>query len=154
VITQEQLIFKPLPWAPWINNASIPVKAHFRLSISKGKIGGGHERWYVGVDGSYEVGIQAFKDEGGPGDLVWLGGDNVIRDCDLRMINELAEQAAKMTYAGRIEVFDVADRSIHPDLQPRWLERFYCAEGNDLSQKLDYTRRIWKEECYRFIPAT
>lgn len=151
MITQDQLTFKPLAGVTWINNAVIPIKPHFRLSISKNIYKG---MWYVGSDNCYEVGVQAFKDEGGPGDLVWIWGDTVVRDCDLAKINEIAAEAAKMTYAGRIEVFDVADRSIHPDLKPRWLERFYCAEGVDLSEKLYYSKHIWKPECFRFIPAT
>lgn len=150
-ITHKDLQFNPLDGRPWINNAVVAVKQHFRLSVSKNRSKG---MWYVGADDSYEVAVQACETLDGQGDLVTMShGDNIKSDCDLETINRLAEEAEKLTYAGKIEVFDVADRSIHPDLQPRWLTRFYCAEGRDLEDKLKYSERIWGKERYRFIPV-
>ena len=58
MITQDQLTFKPLAGVTWINNAVIPIKPHFRLSISKNIYKG---KWYVGSDDCYEVGVQDLR---------------------------------------------------------------------------------------------
>ena len=146
-ITQADLVFTPLEHTPFIGNAVVVVKPNFRLSISKNYSPG---MWYVGKDGSYEVGIQCFETEGGKGELVWVGKDTVTPGCDLEEINRLAAVASKLTYAGKIEVFDTIDRT----KKPQWSTRFYCAAGRDLEQKLSYSEGVWGKERFRFIPAT
>jgi len=151
MITKEQLRFSPLAHAPWIDNAVVPINNHFRLSISKN---GSRGLWHVGEDDSYEVAVQAFEHEGGKGDLVWIDNDTVTSQCDMADINKLARIAAKLVYVGKVEVFDIGDRIDYPDGQPRWLTRFYCAQGNDLTQKLEYSYRVWGKDNHRFILAS
>lgn len=149
-ITRESLVFKPLNGSKWIDNAVVEISPHFRLSISMNTAAG---RWYVGKEGSFEAAILAFEEKSDLGDLVWVDNDTVTRNCGMDDINRLAEIASKLVYVGRIEVFDVADRSIDPTLCPRWYKRFFCAAGKDLSIKIKYADRIWGKEKYKFIPA-
>lgn len=146
-ITQADLVFSRLDHAPFIANAVVAVKPHFRLSISKNYSPG---MWYTGRDGSYEVAIQCFETEGGNGELVWVGNDTITPNCDLEEINRLAALASEMTYAGKIEVFDTIDRRT----ERCWSPRFYCAVGRDLEKKLSYSEGVWGKDRFRFIPAT
>ena len=152
MITEQDLKFKPLPQVPYIANAVVPVNEHFRLSISYNT---SHGMFWVGHEGSYEVAIQAFETVGGKGDLVFVdGGSNTVTsDCDIAAINTLFEKASRMRYVGRIDVLDTPDGPSCPAGQERWLERFYCAEGDDLREKLAYAERIWGKDRYKFIPV-
>lgn len=150
MITKEQLRFSPLAHASWIDNAVVPINNHFRLSISKN---GSRGLWHVGEDDSYEVAIQAFEHEGGKGDLVWVENDTVTSRCNIADINKLAGVAAKLVYVGKIEVFDIGTLAGGPGGQPHWFPRFYCAQGKDLTQKLQYSYRVWGSKNHRFIPA-
>lgn len=144
-ITAAHLQFKPLAHATFIDNAVVPINNHFQLSISKNRSPG---MWYVGDDDSYEVAIQAFEPGNPTRCLVWVGNDNVTRDCDLADINRLADHARTLIYVGRIEVFDCGEG----DKEPRWLTRFCCAAGKDFEEKTKYAQRVWSEMRHRFIP--
>lgn len=153
-IIEEQLVFRPLEHATWIQNAVVPIKPHFRLSISKGFGHGRPGTWYVGEDGSYEVAVQAFEEEGGLGDLVWIDNDTVVRGRSIHGINVLAERAMKLTYFGKIEVFDIPSNSVGAPTTRQWLPRFFCADGDDVLKKLDYANHIWGRGGYRLIPVS
>ena len=146
------LEFHPLDYAHWIMNAVMPVSKHFQLSISYG-----NGDWYVGEIGSYEVVIQVWDGSDSPyRSLVELPDNKqtniyIYYNCNYDKIYKLAEIAKGLKYAGEIEVFDscVFDTEKKPKT---WGHKFFCAEGNDLEEKLAYVKQVWDKD-WRFIPA-
>jgi len=129
------MIFKPLPHAPWINNAVVDVSENFNLSVSYNNSPG---MWYVGDKGHCEVAIQAGKPNSKYRSLVSLPDNehgNIYHNCDKQIINQLIIRASELIFDGEILVFD----------DGLWKHRFYCAKGFDRLQKESYCRSMFKD---------
>lgn len=145
-IRKQDLQFSPLEQVPWLSNARVKINDRTLLSISYNNAPGS---WWVGDEDDYEVGIMLHDGAGREGSLVYNGdGNNVVSHCDLKKINDIAEEAASLVYAGHIKVYESQPGSS----DKTWFIRHHCAEGEDMRLKLEYTKNEWGQH-YLVVPV-
>lgn len=137
-----KLNFEPLPKAPWINNAVVPINEHFRLSVSYNTSRG---LWYAGSYGAFEAAIQVGNPASPTGSEYWSLVElpdnpraNIYPDCGMDDLERLCEIAKDLEYACELQVLENARGE--PE---EWLHRFFCAKGHDEKAKTNYVRSVF-----------
>jgi len=147
MITKDDLKFGQLPslggHRVGINNARIPIKDNFSISVSKSSPGAS---WYVGDDDDYEVAIMVTTN--GCETLVSHpeADGNIWSGCDIDKINEIAKLVEPLELGPDIWVLGDWGGTVRKD---EWRQRFSTAKGYDFDDKMKYVRHVWSRDQYR-----